>query len=656
MLTTRVLPPILRSSCLQPLSVQLLSGAFGQDPNTPLMNMDHDYHQRASEREQIISASPQKPPSSTLTRSASSPSPARRSKTSSEAATEEPTFVRRLTRKRAASLVHIEENKSMSEDDDPTYQRSSNSAPSAASEEISGHICLCQPEPKIPRPRNAFILYRQYHQQAVVARHPGLANPEISKIIGEQWQAETGAVKNEWKALADEEKARHQQQYPEYRYQPRRNGKAGALSENPSGEHTTVEKYRCPRCGGRSIRTPTSPFPTPHSTPLLPPPRQSPNSTSTTQYLPMMNNLSLESSQVRRGRPGPSNLSNIQVPVNTADTAMYSPISPDSKRRRYNIGGYAPGSARRIDGGPYPYPPYSRRDSLPPIRQSPPNTGAMPPPRTPRRTDHDIGLTVSALNDQSRSVEAMVMSVPFQVKIKVLGRITPPLKTLSNTNPTKSVRGAIVAIEGEDTTAVQELSHWLDEFLTKDKEYHVKFADPPKGPDADKADIVFSDYLDVIRDWHERSKDMVEFITTAVHTAESNDGDDEEIEGSDKSSDKGSTTTAKPILLLPTYQLRASDVYALRVPILDSYSPTDHWQWMATLWRGIVGPDLTIYIKDVKGEDLVREKLVELDEDVRCLTVRKEKGSTKLSDSALRRVGFEVSEWIQAVGSGKEGH
>jgi hypothetical protein len=365
----------------------------------------------------------------------------------------------------------------------------------------------------------------------------------------------------------------------------------------------------------------------------------------------MMNNLSLESPQERRGRPGPSNLSNIQVPASPADTAMYSPLSPDSKRRRYNIGGYAPGSARGVDGGPYPYPSHARRDSLPPIRHSPPNTGAMPPPKTPRRTKNDISLTLSALGDQSRSVEAMVMSVPYLVKIKVLGRITPPLKTPGLASPTKAVRGAIVAIEGEDTAAVQELSRWLEEFLGKDKEYHTKIADPPKGPDADKSDIVFSDYLDMIREWHEKSKEMIEFITTAVPMTES-DSDDKEMEGNDKAS----TTIAKPVLILPTYQLRASDAYASRIPISDAYSPTDHWQWMATLWRGIVGPDLTIYIKDSKAEELAREKLVELSEDVRCLTVRKEKGSTKLSDGALRRVGFEVSEWIQAVGSGKEGH
>ncbi|KAK8200475.1 high mobility group box domain-containing protein, partial [Phyllosticta capitalensis] len=65
----------------------------------------------------------------------------------------------------------------------------------------------------------AFILYRQHHHAAIVAENPGLANPEISKIIGEQWRSEAESIREEWKRLADEEKLRHQQQYPEYRYQ-----------------------------------------------------------------------------------------------------------------------------------------------------------------------------------------------------------------------------------------------------------------------------------------------------------------------------------------------------------------------------------------------------------------------------------------------------
>ncbi len=49
----------------------------------------------------------------------------------------------------------------------------------------------------------AFILYRQHYQAQVVAQNPGLANPEISKIIGEQWRDQPVEVKNEWKRLAE---------------------------------------------------------------------------------------------------------------------------------------------------------------------------------------------------------------------------------------------------------------------------------------------------------------------------------------------------------------------------------------------------------------------------------------------------------------------
>jgi hypothetical protein len=52
-------------------------------------------------------------------------------------------------------------------------------------------------------PPTAFILYRQHYQSAIINQNPGLANPEISKIIGAQWREENIDVKNEWKRLAE---------------------------------------------------------------------------------------------------------------------------------------------------------------------------------------------------------------------------------------------------------------------------------------------------------------------------------------------------------------------------------------------------------------------------------------------------------------------
>ncbi|KKA29366.1 hypothetical protein TD95_004658 [Thielaviopsis punctulata] len=115
------------------------------------------------------------------------------------------------------------------------------------------YLCMCTPTPKIPRPRNAFILYRQHHQADVAAQNPGLPNPEISKIIGSQWKQESEEVKEQWKALAEEEKLRHQRQYPEYRYQPRRTARpTGRVGMDDPGNI-------CPQCGGRMIPTPRTP-------------------------------------------------------------------------------------------------------------------------------------------------------------------------------------------------------------------------------------------------------------------------------------------------------------------------------------------------------------------------------------------------------------
>ncbi|KAK9450989.1 uncharacterized protein V1518DRAFT_412254 [Limtongia smithiae] len=64
-------------------------------------------------------------------------------------------------------------------------------------------ICLCPQVARVPRPRNAFILYRQHHHASVVAEHPGKSNPEISKIIGEQWRHLSPDEKAVWQKLGD---------------------------------------------------------------------------------------------------------------------------------------------------------------------------------------------------------------------------------------------------------------------------------------------------------------------------------------------------------------------------------------------------------------------------------------------------------------------
>jgi hypothetical protein len=406
-------------------------------------------------------------------------------------------------------------------------------------------------------------------------------------------------------------------------------------------------------------------------TPTLPPPNYSEGATSTTRYLPMMNNLSLESPVRRRGH-GPSSLNHIQVPPLREEISSYSPLTPRAKKRRFDYG--PPPSGGRRPDGPY-YTQYARRDSLPPIqvRYSPPNSATMPPPRTPRDGRRSSIAEISVASnrpDQSpRSVEEVLMNFPYQNKIKLLGRISLPYKETAPLSPIPRVRGAIIAVEGDDVAAVQDLSQWLSERLAKDAEsqYQPRVAEPPKIPSGE--DATFEDYLDLIKDWHGKSQEMIRYITTPVDTPSSSQAtatsdkesnkDDTDLDRKDSVTPSNSSTpattssssttessTTKPIIILPTFQLTASVAYASRIPIQDAYSCTDHWQWMATLWRGTIGPDLTIYVK-THEKDAGGCK-PDMDDIVRCLTVGKERDG-KFTDADLRRVGFEVSEFINGM-------
>jgi hypothetical protein len=298
----------------------------------------------------------------------------------------------------------------------------------------------------------------------------------------------------------------------------------------------------------------------------------------------------------------------------------------------------------------------------------------MPPPRTPRDGRRSSIVEINAManqHDQSpRSVEEVLMNFPYQNKIKLLGRISLPYKENAVPNPARCLRGAIIAVEGDDVAAVKELSQWLNDRLGKDSDtkYRPRITESPKAPNDEN--VTFEDYLDLIKDWHGKSKEMIEYITIpAIAPTSSQDSasadkdtDKEDADANRKDSATSSESSAqeatssvstitdgpdvKPVIILPTFQLAASVAYASRIPIQDAYSCTDHWQWMATLWRGTVGPDLTIYVK-TNEKDAGATK-PEMDDAVRCLTIGKEKDG-KFTDADLRRVGFEVSEFINGM-------
>ncbi|ETI27849.1 hypothetical protein G647_00298 [Cladophialophora carrionii CBS 160.54] len=420
------------------------------------------------------------------------------------------------------------------------------------------NVCLCPASPKIPRPRNSFILFRQHQQASIIAQNPGIPNPEVSKIIGEQWRGLSAEAKEEWNLLAEEEKARHQQQYPGYRYHPRRNGRVSNLS-SVSGPSSAEPQESCAKCGGKPINHYNNP------TPVYIPPA------STVQQTMAVNVPTKRGYVVTAGPPG-QRISPDHAGFQRVDSRLVYAIPPagqplptppsaesqDAKRRRLGNGVYVP--AREV----YPEATYSylhspttngayvRQEVLHPSHiqhvqvpkpqmVSPPRAYPRPPALQPIRPPHphqrnrsSVALPpietlvsqtptkASMAQVQSSGVEAMIMSIPVLNKIKVLSQLSGPLPPPGITSPKPGVRGAIIAVEGLDATSVNSMTNSLTKQLEKEGKFAVKIFKGPdpytllhearRGVQGQKRGT--DAYLKLMTRWHEVSQEIVEYITS----------------------------------------------------------------------------------------------------------------------------------------------
>lgn len=382
-----------------------------------------------------------------------------------------------------------------------------------------------------------------------------------------------------------------------------------------------------------------------------------------------------------------------------------------------------------------PYPPqYSQPQQQarqPPSDQSKHDaTTNLPPLKTANA--HPKPAASANAQTQKSGIEAMIMSYPVLTKLKTLSSITPMLATPGPASPPYEVRGAIIAVEGLDSTSVYSMTHSLAEQLEKEGKFAVRVFG---GPDpyaalasSNRASIggdgqlmTSERYLNIISEWHKISKEMVEYITTKpflerdnqakgttttsseacretqagnAHPTEPKSPEKKRklspisavspktiIQTADLSLDtpkrlnlddtivlssppksripasarlaqqsslhggmpassadgkseasalppppppppppqpspppappsSNTHTSSKPehpktstgpspipIAVVPHYQLTTVDTSSIALPITDNYDPLTHWRWHATLWRGCVGPDVTVIIK-----------------------------------------------------------
>lgn len=419
--------------------------------------------------------------------------------------------------------------------------------------------------------------------------------------------------------------------------------------------------------------------------------------------------------QSHRRVPFPhSNMSGLQLGSlrdRDDDGHLLSPSS-DAKRRRINDGPRSYTSALSYDqsnrmmrphDSSIAYPedrPHDNRE-LPGPESLRSHNGTMEPPPRPghqspfpgRSSPFDESLRLPPLQtqmpgplhraeihaqgqSQARSVEAMVMTIPYINKIKVLSKISPPLAAPGPTSPAQETRGCLIVVEGADVKFTSEVGEYLKDYIRKDGECALQTwnSEPKAKDDAEMTGVdtlssananPFLRYLDEIRFWHQKSQDIIKFMTTLPTSSSAPGGEQPTLQDTTAETDQKPLKAVIPVALLPAgFSLSLSDYHASAIPINDAYAPVDHWQWMATLWRGIVGPDLTIFVKILppdreSKEEMARFGGVEVRGDCKAIVVRVltdeggEEGK-RLEDKMLRRLGFEVMEFVRGIGGEAE--
>ncbi|KAK6359462.1 hypothetical protein TWF696_000618 [Orbilia brochopaga] len=543
----------------------------------------------------------------------------------------------------------------------------------------ASHICLCQPTPKIPRPRNAFILFRQHHHSAVMAQNPGKSNPAISKIIGEMWKNASEDTRKEWQNHADEEKRQHMARYPEYRYQPRRSGKKGASGS--SGGDAGNEPSRCPRCGGRTGAYSVTGSP---SFPVLPVPTPSAPASAV---------------------PGPSRSSSLR------DLLGPSMSPSDHKRKRSDETGYFPGAEALLQLGSLErdYPsrttspamsyqstselPLERRASDPSLASS---YRQLQPPR------HETSFSPDFLeppygshhqqhhhhhHQRHHSLHPQQLQLPRELerrhptsdrpttstptplaptdKIQQIQRITRPLSTRapassastssaaahSHSPPPLGSRTFIIAVEVTDPRLAAELCFLLHTDLVerfRDVRVHQpmdvpewrQFLQRTSGPE----DLA-SDYLRAVAAARHNFDAMFTPVPLQSWERDRPAPPLTTQQQQFRSLPPPGVPAPHTVSILQQYILTHSTTAKRRLSPGGNSSPVYTWEWCVDVWRGSPRPDMTIIVRNDDGMGVVTVE----DAALGLLSVpaptSREDGRL-WGQTVIRRLAFEVRESV----------
>ncbi|KAK7071117.1 Transcription factor Sox-8 [Halocaridina rubra] len=94
----------------------------------------------------------------------------------------------------------------------------------------------------VKRPMNAFMVWAQEARRKLSCSHRQVHNAELSKSLGRIWRGMTEDQKRPFIERADQLRKKHKQEYPDYKYQPRRRKEnVKTVSKCPQGGQVNMQ-------------------------------------------------------------------------------------------------------------------------------------------------------------------------------------------------------------------------------------------------------------------------------------------------------------------------------------------------------------------------------------------------------------------------------
>lgn len=243
----------------------------------------------------------------------------------------------------------------------------------------------------------------------------------------------------------------------------------------------------------------------------------------------------------------------------------------------------------------------------------------------------------------------LVMLLHKQAVLKKVLRIPPPVAK-------RPQRAVVIAIDGDDPEAIDYLSHCLAETLRLTAGSNASFMDTPRLPlTKDTSEERRFECLDSVKEWCKKSMEIFDFMMGNPIKSESmSDSTD-----ADQAMTMGPRTgdQPSPVLFIRSWLMSTIDRYTVWIPATNDHRVTEHWEWTAYMWQGVVAPDLIIYVRAASIEEISERGATEVADGGNLMLIRHSKDDTVrdpdgqrthgFQSGALRRIGFEVGEWLE---------